>query len=117
MSRVSVLAHAGSGSLDAAEVTGLAQRFYDGRPPTQKKINEIISRLDADGDGKVTLEELLQSAAALQNVRLTASKHVLSLGCVAHTKAVLEKIRRGGRADRGAPGVAYSRRCGEPDRL
>ena len=57
----------GSGSLDAAEVTGLAQRFYDGRPPTQKKINEIISRLDADGDGKVTLEELLQSAAALQN--------------------------------------------------
>ena len=55
------------GTLDAAEVVGLARRFYDGREPTEKKVTEIISRLDKDGDGKVTLDELIQSAAAFEN--------------------------------------------------
>ena len=55
------------GSLDAVEVVGLARRFYDGREPTEKIVTEIISRLDKDGDGKVTLDELIQSAAAFEN--------------------------------------------------
>lgn len=57
----------GSGALDAAEVVGLARRFYDGRAPTEKKVAEIIARLDKDGDGMVTLDELVQSAGAFQN--------------------------------------------------
>ena len=48
-------------------MVGLARHFYDGREPTEKKVSEIIARLDKDGDGKVTLDELIQSAAAFQN--------------------------------------------------
>mmetsp|Transcript_11227 Transcript_11227/g.21160 ORF Transcript_11227/g.21160 Transcript_11227/m.21160 type:complete len:706 (-) Transcript_11227:141-2258(-) len=55
------------GRLGPQEVLALAQKFYDGRTPTQKKVNEIISRIDLDGDGTITLDELVQSSEKFHN--------------------------------------------------
>lgn len=56
-----------SGSLDSSEVAELAKQFYDGREPTQKKIDQIVSMLDTTGDGKVTLGELIGGSQVMHN--------------------------------------------------
>lgn len=55
-----------AGVLDTSGVTELAKRFYDGRTPTEKKVSQIFSRLDLNGDGKVSLEVFLSAAAILE---------------------------------------------------
>ena len=57
----------GNGFLTPSEVLELAKQFYDGREPTEKKINQIISMMDHDGDGQVSRDELLRNAGCLQN--------------------------------------------------
>jgi len=54
-----------SGSLDYAEVTELAKRFFDGREPNEKRVMKIFQALDQNNDGQVTLDELLQGAQAM----------------------------------------------------
>jgi len=55
-----------SGALTYDEVTALAKRFYDGREPTKAKIESIFKDLDINGDGQVSLEELIQGAQSMQ---------------------------------------------------
>jgi len=55
----------GNGLLDYKEVASLAKRFFDGREPTEARVANLLTQLDADGDGRVTLEELIQGAHKL----------------------------------------------------
>lgn len=43
-------------------MTELARNFFDGRTPTEKRVKSIFGMLDADGDGQITLEEMVQGA-------------------------------------------------------
>lgn len=52
----------GDGTLDFAEVTELAKRFFDGREPSEQSIATIFAELDGDGDGSITVEELVEGA-------------------------------------------------------
>lgn len=54
-----------SGSLNATSVYALVKEFYDGREPPPEKIAQIVSLLDGDGDGAITLDELKKGAGSL----------------------------------------------------
>jgi glucose-6-phosphate 1-dehydrogenase len=54
------------GSLGYKQISRLARRFFDGRDPTEERIGKLFNELDADGDQRVTLEELIQGAQKLQ---------------------------------------------------
>jgi len=54
-----------SGSLSYDEIATLAKRFFDGREPDEKRVQKIFSLFDQNGDGQVTLDELLQGAQAM----------------------------------------------------
>jgi len=55
-----------NGCLDYSEVVVLAKHFFDGREPTKGRIEQIFKDLDANGDGKVTFDELVQGAQRMQ---------------------------------------------------
>lgn len=59
------LAKTREGVLFAPEVKELCKHFFDEREPTDKQVAMIMSRLDKDGDGHITFEELEQSVQAL----------------------------------------------------
>ena len=80
---------------------------------TEGEVRSAMSELDADGSGDLDREEVRSvmkkmgwnvSEAKLDRIMVdmdrngspTACKRPFSLGCVAHTKAVLEKGARGG---------------------
>ena len=54
-----------SGTLGVDEVTELAKRFFDGRMPTQKRVSKIFRAFDADGDGQVSLDDMLRGAESM----------------------------------------------------
>ncbi|KAK9810202.1 hypothetical protein WJX72_006558 [[Myrmecia] bisecta] len=91
-----------SGALDRAELSRLIARLLPDSPPADVKF--FVSMLDADGDGRVTLDELVaaireslaaggavaerrerETAEALQELRLYLSQHALE--AVAHFNA------------------------------
>jgi len=74
----------GSGTLDANGVTELAKRFFDGREPTRKRVSRIFRAFDADGDGKVSLDEMLQGAESMH--RAFHESHAL------HCDSLLETL-------------------------
>jgi len=59
------LAKTKDGVLYAPEVKELCQHFFDEREPSDKQVAMIMSRLDKDGDGHITFDELEQSVSAL----------------------------------------------------
>jgi len=56
-----------NGVLEATEVRELARQCYDGREPTQKSVDQIISRLDGRGDGSATFDDLLRVAKTMSS--------------------------------------------------
>jgi len=56
------------GVLDATEVRELARQCYDGREPTQKSVDQIISRLDGHGNGSATFDDLLRVVKTMSNL-------------------------------------------------
>lgn len=59
-----------------AGVTELARRYYDGREPTEKKVSQIISRLDLNGDGEISLPVFLSAAHMLQAAFGSVRPHI-----------------------------------------
>jgi len=68
-----------SGTLSYDELTNLVRKFYDGREPTKKKVSQIMSRMDCDNDGSVTLDEFL-AAASIMKTAFGASEEPSSFG-------------------------------------
>ena len=57
----------GSGRLEYAEVAKLAQRFFDGRKPTEQRVRQIFRSIVGDDDGAtmergISLEQLMHGA-------------------------------------------------------
>jgi glucose-6-phosphate 1-dehydrogenase len=65
----------GAGALGLEGVTALARRFYDGREPTPQKVRQIFRKFDADGDGKITLDELIRGAETLMQTLSSQPSH------------------------------------------
>ena len=65
-----------SGTLSYEEVTQLASRFFDGRQPTEKRIRSIFRQFDTDGDGKLSLDELLTGAQAMHRAFETSAEQL-----------------------------------------
>lgn len=55
----------GSGTIEGAELKSFAQRFFDGRQPTDKQVAKIMGRLDLDGDGKLSFREVSMGVEAI----------------------------------------------------
>ena len=61
-------------------MTELAKRFFDGREPTKKRVSKIFRSLDADGNGQVSLDEMLHGAQSMHRAFHESHKlHVDSL--------------------------------------
>jgi len=69
------------GSLTYKEIAKLAERFFDGRKPTESRIKALFKELDADGDEKITLDELLQGAQKMQRSFEHGEKHMHGSMC------------------------------------
>jgi len=54
------------GSLTYTEVAKLAKQFFDGREPTESRIEKLFKELDTDGDKKITMQELVMGAQRMQ---------------------------------------------------
>lgn len=59
------LAKTKDGVLYPAEVKQLCSHYFDEREPSDKQVGMIMARLDKDGDGCITFEELEQSVQTL----------------------------------------------------
>ena len=46
-------------------MTELAKRFFDGRTPTKGRVSKIFSDFDADGDGLISLDEMVEGAQTM----------------------------------------------------
>jgi len=54
-----------NGTIEGQELKAFARRFFDGREPTDKQLAKMMDRLDRDGDGKLTFEEVMMSVEQL----------------------------------------------------
>lgn len=63
-----------NGFIEGKELKAFAKRFFDGREPTNKQVAQIMSRLDRNGDDRLSFDEVMMSVEQLASVTQPGSK-------------------------------------------